>query len=181
MFRRYRRRRTSTLVAAGVRGALFSRTPPPRHYPADVTSTPTPDALDLPAVALEALDPQRGMDHPARTGLIGAGIALGRTFQPNLLTRGTTDQAVISGVTTAFAYGLYSSADAIVDSLAARISGQDNPGPNSRLIVAGVLAALGAGTFAGFKWRSTSRARAQRSDSRGDPSLLEQSRARRPR
>ncbi|MEC7000838.1 MAG: hypothetical protein VXX04_03265, partial [Actinomycetota bacterium] len=118
-----------------------------------MTSTPTPDALELQALALKALDPQRGMDHPARTGLIGAGIALGRTFQPNLLTRGTTDQAVISGVTTAFAYGVYSSADAIVDSLAARISGQDNPGPNSRLIVAGVLAALGAGTFAGFKWR----------------------------
>ena len=118
-----------------------------------MTSTPTPDALELQALALEARDPQRGMDHPARTGLIGAGIALGRTFQPNLLTRGTTDQAVISGVTTAFAYGVYSSADAIVDSLAARISGQDHPGPNSRLIVAGVLAALGAGTFAGFKWR----------------------------
>ncbi|MCH9707672.1 MAG: hypothetical protein K0U48_09035, partial [Actinomycetia bacterium] len=83
-----------------------------------MTPTPAPDAL-----ARKALDPQRGMDHPARTGLIGAGIALGRTFQPNLLTRGTTDQAVISGVTTAFAYGVYSSADAIIDSLAARISG----------------------------------------------------------
>ena len=95
----------------------------------------------------------RAMDHPARTGLIGAGIALGRTFQPNLLTRGTTDQAVISGVTTAFAYGLYSTGDAIVDSLAARITGDNDPGPLPRMAVAAAIGALGAGTFAGFHWK----------------------------
>ncbi|MDC3376867.1 alpha/beta-hydrolase family protein [Candidatus Nanopelagicales bacterium] len=112
-------------------------------------------------ISAQPLEVNRGMDHPARTGLIGAGIALGRSFQPNLLTRGSTDQAVISGVTTAFAYGLYSSGDAVVDSLAARISGQDDPGAAPRLIVAGGMAALGAGAFVGFTWHEhESRARA---------------------
>lgn len=95
----------------------------------------------------------RAMDHPARTGLIGAGLALGRTFQPNLLTRGTTDQAVISGVTTALAYGLFSAGDAIVDSLAARITGAADPGPASRLAVAAGVGAAGLATFVGFHWK----------------------------
>ena len=95
----------------------------------------------------------RALDHPARTGLIGAGLALGRSFQPNLLTRGTTDQAVISGVTTAMAYGLFSTGDAIVDSLAARITGDADPGPVPRLAVAAGVGALGLATFMGFHWR----------------------------
>ena len=95
----------------------------------------------------------RAMDHPARTGLIGAGIVLGRSFQPNLLTRGTTDQAIISGVSSAFAYGLYSTADAVVDSLAARISGDSDPGPVARIAVSAGLGALGLGTFVGFHWK----------------------------
>lgn len=115
------------------------------------------DNLSLPSgmteIARLSTPAGRAMDHPARTGLIGAGIALGRTFQPNLLTRGTTDQAVISGVTTAFAYGLYSTGDAIVDSLAARITGDSDPGPGSRLAVAAGVGALGLGTFLGFHWK----------------------------
>lgn len=119
-----------------------------RRYPA-----PMPENSIVGALTAQPLSAERGMDHPARTGLIGAGIALGRSFQPNLLTRGSTDQAVISGVTTAFAYGLFSSGDAIVDALASRISGQDDPGAAPRLAVAAGVAALGAGAFAGFSWR----------------------------
>lgn len=93
------------------------------------------------------------MDHPARTGLIGAGIALGRSFQPNLLTRGSRDQAIISGATTAFAYGIFSAADAVVDAMASRISGDSNPGTGARVAVAAGLGALGAATFRKFAWQ----------------------------
>lgn len=110
---------------------------------------PTPTG----AISAQPLAVSRGMDHPARTGLIGAGIVLGRTFQPNLLTRGTTDQAVISGASTALAYGIFSSADAIVDALASRISGQADPGPAPRLAVAAGIGAIGLGTFIGTRWR----------------------------
>lgn len=105
------------------------------------------------AISAQPLAESRGMDHPARTGLIGAGIVLGRSFQPNLLTRGTTDQAVISGASTALAYGIFSSADAIVDSLASRISGQSDPGAGPRLVVSAAIGALGLGTFVGMRWR----------------------------
>ncbi len=96
---------------------------------------------------------RQGMDHPARTGLIGAGIALGRSFQPNLLTRGTRDQAIISGATTAFAYGIFSTADAVVDALASRISGDSQPGAGARVAVAAGLGAVGAATFRRFAWQ----------------------------
>ncbi|MFM8516164.1 MAG: alpha/beta-hydrolase family protein [Actinomycetota bacterium] len=96
---------------------------------------------------------RQGMDHPARTGLIGAGIALGRSFQPNLLTRGTRDQAIISGATTAFAYGIFSTADAVVDALASRISRDSDPGAGARVAVAAGLGALGAATFRKFAWQ----------------------------
>lgn len=97
--------------------------------------------------------PIRGMDHPARTGLIGAALALGRSFQPNLLTRGTTDQAIISGATTAMAYGLFSTGDAVVDALASRITGASRPSSPARIAVASGIAALGASTLVGFSWR----------------------------
>lgn len=97
--------------------------------------------------------PIRGMDHPARTGLIGAALALGRSFQPNLLTRGTTDQAIISGATTALAYGLFSTGDSVVDALASRITGATRPSVGARLAVAGAIAGLGATTLGGFAWR----------------------------
>ena len=96
---------------------------------------------------------KRGMDHPARTGLIGAALALGRSFQPNLLTRGTRDQAIISGATAALAYELFSAGDAVVDSLATRISGGTRPSNAARLAVAGGLAAVGLATYKGFAWR----------------------------
>ena len=132
--------------------AVRTRAPRGGHYPAAMAeASPTNNGLtELARLSTRA---GRAMDHPARTGLIGAGLALGRTFQPNLLTRGTTDQAVISGVSTAFAYGLYSTGDAIVDSLAARITGESDPGPGSRLAVAAGVGALGLGTFLGFHWK----------------------------
>lgn len=95
----------------------------------------------------------KGMDHPARTGLIGAALALGRSFQPNLLTRGTRDQAIISGATTALAYELFSAGDAVVDSIATRISGGNRPSNSARIAVAAGVAAVGLATFKGFAWR----------------------------
>jgi uncharacterized membrane protein len=78
---------------------------------------------------------------------------LGRSFQPNLLTRGSRDQAIISGTTTAFAYGLFSAADAVVDALASRVSRDSNPGTVARVAVAAGLGALGAATFRRFAWQ----------------------------
>lgn len=93
------------------------------------------------------------MDHGATTGLIGAGIALGQTFQPNLLTRGTRDQAIISGATTSSAYGIFSASDAIVTSIASRISRSEVPSNGALALVALGLGAVGAAGSVALAWR----------------------------
>ena len=93
------------------------------------------------------------MDHGATTGLIGAGIALGQTFQPNLLTRGTRDQAIISGATTSSAYGIFSAGDSIISSIASRITRDETPSSAALAVVAVGVGALGAAGAAALTWR----------------------------
>ncbi|MFY9330154.1 MAG: alpha/beta-hydrolase family protein [Candidatus Nanopelagicales bacterium] len=93
------------------------------------------------------------MDHPARTGLIGAAFAIGRSFQPNLLTRGSVDQAIITGATSAGAYGVFSTGDSFISAIASRLSRQEHPTAPARLAVAGVVGAAGAGLFSAVRWR----------------------------
>lgn len=93
------------------------------------------------------------MDHPARTGLIGAAFVVGRSFQPNLLTRNTMDQAIITGASSAGGYGIYASADSLINSIASRISRQEHPNPVSRVAVAATLGAAGAVASSVLSWR----------------------------
>jgi len=93
------------------------------------------------------------MDHGSSTGLIGAGLALGQSFQPNLLTRGTRDQAIISGATTAAAYGIFGAGDSIITSIASRISRTESPSAWARFAVALGFGAVGAGAAGFLSWR----------------------------
>ena len=93
------------------------------------------------------------MDHPARAGLIGAAVAVGRSFQPNLLTRGSVDQAIISGATSAFAYGLFSSGDSLINAVAARISRSEHPSSAARLGVAAAVGIIGGVVVRSVEWR----------------------------
>jgi len=93
------------------------------------------------------------MDHSAGAGLIGAAFAIARSFQPNLLTRGSTDQAVITGVTAASAYGVFSAGDAIINAAASRISRSEHPATSSRLVAASMVGAAGAATAIALRWR----------------------------
>ena len=93
------------------------------------------------------------MDRSASAGLIGAAMAIGRSFQPNLLTRGSTDQAIITGTSSGIAYQIYGAADAVLTSVASRLGRTDEPSARSRLIVAGVAGAVGLGASYALKWK----------------------------
>jgi uncharacterized membrane protein len=93
------------------------------------------------------------MDRSASAGIIGAAIAIGRSFQPNLLTRGSTDQAIITGASSVIAYESYSAADALLTSVASRLGKTDEPSAGSRLLVAGTAGLLGAGGAFILRWR----------------------------
>jgi len=93
------------------------------------------------------------MDRSASAGIIGAAVAIGRSFQPNLLTRGSTDQAIITGASSAIAYQAYSAGDALLTSVASRLGRTDEPSAGSRLLVAGSVGALGAAVSYALRWR----------------------------
>ena len=74
----------------------------------------------------------RNLDVSARAGLLLASYSAGSSTQPNLLTRGTVDQALITGIATVVSYGWGSSAHSFLRSVANRV-------PFGGPIAAGVL------------------------------------------
>ena len=93
------------------------------------------------------------MDHAAGTGIIGAAFAVARSYQPNLLTRASRDQAIITGVTSAGAYGVFSAGDSVFGAIASRISRTEEAGLSSRLAVAGLTGAVSAGVALALPWQ----------------------------
>lgn len=93
------------------------------------------------------------MDHAASTGLIGAAFAAARSYQPNLLTRASRDQAIITGVTSAGAYGIFSAGDSVLGAIASRVSRAEDPSAGAQLLVAGVVGAAGTGTALAARWQ----------------------------
>lgn len=86
------------------------------------------------------------LDHSARAGLLLAAVGVGRSYQPNLLTRNTMDQAIISGVTAAAGYGWGTSGQSLLTTIARRFTAGR---PDARVLAAvnttalvGSLAAL---------------------------------------
>ena len=86
------------------------------------------------------------VDSSARAGLFLGAIAIGASFQPNLLTRATRDQAIISGLSTATAYGVATVGSSILKSIEARIPGGSTPIGEAALTAVGFGVALGVPT-----------------------------------
>ena len=63
------------------------------------------------------------LDISARVGLLLGAYATGMSYQPNLLSRGTRDQAIITGAAAASAYGWGSTAHSFLRSTADRFPG----------------------------------------------------------
>ena len=93
------------------------------------------------------------MDRSSSAGLIGAAYAIARSFQPNLLTRGSRDQAIITGVSASAAYGIFSAGDSIINAIASRVSRAENPSALARIVTAGAVGAAGAGTTVALAWQ----------------------------
>jgi uncharacterized membrane protein len=93
------------------------------------------------------------MDRSSAAGLIGAAAFAARSFMPNLLTRRTADQAVITGITSATAYGVFSAGDAILDAAAARLSRSESGSTVGRLAVALAVGGAGVAAARALAWR----------------------------
>lgn len=96
--------------------------------------------------------PPANLDRSARAGLLLAAAAVGRSYQPNLLTRATSDQAIITGVSAATSYALGTSANSLLTAISRRFTGGRNLPVAMALVDAGVaVAALGGS--AALRWQ----------------------------
>jgi len=91
------------------------------------------------------------LDSSARAGLLLASYLAGASQQPGLLTRGTTDQAIISGVSAATGYGWGVSSHSLLSSIAARIG---RGGPGSGILVDTLAAGAGLAAAAALPTES---------------------------
>lgn len=97
------------------------------------------------------------MDVSARAAMLLAAFVGGRSYQPNLLTRGTRDQALITGTATASAYGWGASSHSFLMSVADRLPMSPLP---AGVLVDSVAVAAGAAAMAVLPADSPSSARA---------------------
>lgn len=85
------------------------------------------------------------LDLSAEAGILLGAFMTGRSFQPGLLSRGTRDQAILSGVAASVGYGWGTSGHSVLRAVARRMGKQ---GLGASLVVDGITLAASAATIA---------------------------------
>ena len=97
------------------------------------------------------------MDVSARAGMLLAAFVAGRSNQPNLITRGTRDQALITGAAAAIAYGWGASSHSFMTSVADRLPASP---VRAGVVVDSIATAVGAAGMAALPADSPNKYRA---------------------
>ena len=116
------------------------------------------DCLRLPNRLLEAVPAGRltlvstdvtdSLDLSAQAGVLLGAFMTGRSFQPNLLSRATRDQAILSGVAAATGYGWGTSGHSLLRAVARRFGKQ---GLGASVAVDGLTLAASAAAIAALR------------------------------
>ena len=83
----------------------------------------------------------RDLDPSSRAGLMLAAVSVGLSYQPNLLTRKSIDQGIITGASGLAAYAWGTSAHSAMSALGSRVGGKRGQVAGDALVVLGSLAA----------------------------------------
>lgn len=94
-----------------------------------------------------------GLGVAERAGILAGSTVVGRSFSRGLLPRSTSDQAIITGVSSALNYGLTVTSQSLIEAVALRVSGAGPDSAERRLtqrevILAADAAAMGIGVAA---------------------------------
>ena len=79
----------------------------------------------------------RDLDPSSRAGLMLAAVSVGLSYQPNLLTRKSVDQGIITGVSGLAAYTWGTSAHSALSALGARVGGRRGQVAGDAFVVLG--------------------------------------------
>lgn len=93
------------------------------------------------SLRLPRLRVPRDLDPSSRAGLILAAVNVGLSYQPNLLSRRSLDQGIITGVSGLAGYAWGTSAHSALSSLGARAGGRRGQVAGDALVVLGSMAA----------------------------------------
>lgn len=119
-----------------------------------------PPALPADLDAASPARDVRGLDVSSRAGLLLGAWAIGRSYQPMLLSRNTLNQAIVTGAAAASAYGYGSMTHSFLRSVADRLPtgrSSDRGRVVTGLVVDAATAALGAAGVAALPWREHER------------------------
>jgi uncharacterized membrane protein len=100
------------------------------------------------------LEARAGLGVPERAGILAGSTVVGRSFSRGLMPRTTSDQAIITGVSSILNYGLTATSQSLIESVALKVSGRGAPdSPDRRMtrrgvVLAGDIAAMGLGVAA---------------------------------
>ena len=70
-----------------------------------------------------------GLGVPERAGILAGSTVVGRSFSRGLMPRTTSDQAIVTGVSSVLNYGLTATSQSLIESVALRVAGS---GPGLR-------------------------------------------------
>ncbi len=98
-------------------------------------------------------DARGGFGFPERAGILAGSTVVGRSFSRGLMPRGTADQAVITGGSSALNYGLTAASQSLIEAVAVKVAGRvQDPGQarmsQRGIVLVGDVAAMGLGVLA---------------------------------
>ena len=67
---------------------------------------------------------REGLGVAERAGILAGSTSVGRSFSRGLMPRNTSDQAIITGVSSVLNYGMTATAQSLIEALAFKVAGQ---------------------------------------------------------
>ena len=94
-----------------------------------------------------------GLGVPERAGILAGSTVVGRSFSRGLMPRSTSDQAVVTGSSSALNYGLTAASQSLIEAVALKVAGRGPDTAERRMAQRGVIlvadtAAIGLGILA---------------------------------
>ncbi|HYN57516.1 MAG TPA: alpha/beta-hydrolase family protein, partial [Motilibacterales bacterium] len=104
-------------------------------------------------VVQRVLEARAGLGVPERAGILAGSTVVGRSFSRGLMPRTTSDQAIITGASSALNYGLTATAQSLIEAVALRVAGGGPDSADRRMtqrsvVLVGDVAAMGVGVAA---------------------------------
>ena len=104
-------------------------------------------------VVRRVIEARAGLGVPERAGILAGSTVVGRSFSRGLMPRTTSDQAIVTGASSALNYGMTATAQSLIEAVAFKVAGRGPDSADRRMtqravVLVGDVAAMGLGVAA---------------------------------